>query len=270
MRHATYYLLAGFTAIVGCSDQNETTPPTSPNSASVSTDIQDDLWHAHRHIHDKIQVHDHEHTDGFVGGHKHPHGHTHRHAETVLGGIVVSLQRNATAGQLPGSSIAVPPRPHLEILPGLPAQLTVCFLSEEPPSPRTENPARPSEETNQTTAQTTAQTNPKVSSADAPAEPRSGWSYWDPELPEITIQFQLEGTEYTIACGKRVIPGPQPAGNASITGFGANLPKALRERLASTEARLRVAKLTVNVGQSRLRVSEQVYFQGEELSVFLQ
>jgi len=84
----------------------------APNEMSslppISTDLQNDLWHAHRHVHDEIQLHDHEHESGFEGGHAHPHGHAHRHAETPLGGIVVSLQRVATPGQLPGGSIIAP------------------------------------------------------------------------------------------------------------------------------------------------------------------
>jgi len=263
MKHVAF-LLAGFATIVGCSDRDDTAPPAPPNSPSVSTDIQDDLWHAHRHVHDNIQVHDHEHTDGFVGGHEHPHGHTHRHAETVLGGIVVSLQRNATAGQLPGGGIAVPPRPHLEILPGLPAELNICLLSQELPSASTENGSPASNEADVTANQTHFRTN---STVDPPDD--GGWSYWNPELAEITLNFQLEGTKYTLTCEKRIMSS-EATGNASITAFRASLPEDLRVRLTSTKARLRVAKFTVEVGKSRLRVSEQVYFQGEELSVFLQ
>ncbi|MGI9444298.1 MAG: hypothetical protein ACR2N1_17640 [Rubripirellula sp.] len=263
MKHVAF-LLAGFATIVGCSDRDDTAPPAPPNSPSVSTDIQDDLWHAHRHVHDNIQVHDHEHTDGFVGGHEHPHGHTHRHAETVLGGIVVSLQRNATAGQLPGGGIAVPPRPHLEILPGLPAELNVCLLSQELPSASTENGSPASNEADVTANQTHFRTNSTVAPPDD-----GGWSYWNPELAEITLNFQLEGTKYTLTCEKRIMSS-EATGNASITAFRASLPEDLRVRLTSTKARLRVAKFTVEVGKSRLRVSEQVYFQGEELSVFLQ
>lgn len=263
MKHIAF-LLAGFAMIVGCSDRDDTAPPVPPNSPSVSTDIQDDLWHAHRHVHDDIQVHDHEHTDGFVGGHEHPHGHTHRHAETVLGGIVVSLQRNATAGQLPGGGIAVPPRPHLEILPGLPAELNVCLLSQELPSASTENGSPASNEADATANQTHSRTTSTV----APPED-GGWSYWNPDLAEITLNFQLEGTKYTLTCEKRIMSSGA-AGNASIAAFRASLPEDLRVRLTSTKARLRVAKFTVEVGKSRLRVSEQVYFQGEELSVFLQ
>ena len=124
------YLLLSLAFSIGCSGRDETAPTVLNNATGVSTDIQNDLWHAHRHVHDQIQVHDHEHQDGFEGGHEHPHGHTHRHAETPLGGIVVSLQRSATPGQLPSGSIPVPKRPHLEILPGLPAELGVCLLSE--------------------------------------------------------------------------------------------------------------------------------------------
>ncbi len=263
MKHVAF-LLAGFATIVGCSDRDDTAPPAPPNSPSVSTDIQDDLWHAHRHVHDNIQVHDHEHTDGFVGGHEHPHGHTHRHAETVLGGIVVSLQRNATAGQLPGGGIAVPPRPHLEILPGLPAELNVCLLSQELPSASTENGSPASSEADVMANQTHFRTNSTIAPPDD-----GGWSYWNPELAEITLNFQLEGTKYTLTCEKRIMSS-EATGNASITAFRASLPEDLRVRLTSTKARLRVAKFTVEVGKSRLRVSEQVYFQGEELSVFLQ
>ena len=258
------YLFSGFAAIVGCSDPVDTARSVPPNSPGVSTDIQDDLWHAHRHVHDNIQVHDHEHTDGFLGGHEHPHGHTHRHAETALGGIVVSLQRNATAGQLPGVGIAVPPQPHLEILPGLPAELNVCLLSQELPSASTENGFPASNEADVIANQTHFRTNSTVAPPDD-----GGWSYWNPELAEITLNFQLEGTKYTLTCEKRIMSS-EATGNASITAFRASLPEDLRVRLTSTKARLRVAKFTVEVGKSRLRVSEQVYFQGEELSVFLQ
>ncbi len=258
------YLFSGFAAIVGCSDPVDTARSVPPNSPGVSTDIQDDLWHAHRHVHDNIQVHDHEHTDGFLGGHEHPHGHTHRHAETALGGIVVSLQRNATAGQLPGVGIAVPPQPHLEILPGLPAELNVCLLSQELPSASTENGFPASNEADVIANQTHFRTNSTVAPPDD-----GGWSYWNPELAEITLNFQLEGTKYTLTCEKRIMSS-EATGNASITAFRASLPEDLRVRLTSTKARLRVAKFTVEVGKSRLRVSEQVYFQGEELSVFIQ
>jgi hypothetical protein len=258
------YLFSGFAAIVGCSDPVDTARSVPPNSPGVSTDIQDDLWHAHRHVHDNIQVHDHEHTDGFLGGHEHPHGHTHRHAETALGGIVVSLQRNATAGQLPGVGIPVPPQPHLEILPGLPAELNVCLLSQELPPTSTESGSSASNGGDVTAGQINSRTTSTVAPPD-----NGGWSYWSPELAEITIHFQLEGTKYALACEKRRINSEAPE-NASITAFRASLPEDLRKRLTSTDARLRVAKFSIEVGRSRLRVSEQVYFQGEELSVFLQ
>jgi hypothetical protein len=268
MKHAVF-LLVGFAAIAGCSDGEEGASAIPQSTAAVSTDLQDDLWHAHRHVHDNVQVHDHEHTDGFIGGHEHRHGHTHRHTETTLGGIVVSLQRNATAGQLPGGSITVPPRPHLEILPGLPAQLNVCLLSELLPSASTGTiPANPNETDSDETDPATKPAGLQSRFAAAPPNGSSSWSNWNPDLPQITIQFQIQGTEYTLACESRTTSSTAP--ETPMTVFGAALPDALRESLNSTKARLRVAKLRVEVGQARFRVTEQIYFQGDELSVSLQ
>ena len=251
-------------AIAGCRDQDEVASLTPPSASMVPTDLQDDLWHAHRHVHDNVQVHDHEHAAGFLGGHEHPHGHTHRHADTPLGGVVVSLQRHATPGQLPGNSRIIPPRPHLEILPGLPTELSFCLLSEElPPNPDSflPSPTHSNVDGTQPSADTTKEA--------FPPDKTQGWSYWSPDLPTITIQFQLEGTEYTLICPRRKeIAGERKNFHQHI--FSSKLPEALRERLASTEARLRVAKLTVELGQTRFGVREQIYFQGEELSVFLQ
>lgn len=256
------YLLLSLAFSIGCSGRDETAPTVLNNATGVSTDIQNDLWHAHRHVHDQIQVHDHEHQDGFEGGHEHPHGHTHRHAETPLGGIVVSLQRSATPGQLPSGSIPVPKRPHLEILPGLPAELGVCLLSEnvhtEGVAPTAQKPISPVDEKN-------TQVSSKIRSADS----SDHWSYWAPEVKEITIRFQLEGATYALNCEKGSVTSSTGL-NGNIATFKAKLPETLRTRLTSTNARLRVAKLTIQVGASRFRVREQIYFQGEELSVFLQ
>ncbi|HBV65017.1 MAG TPA: hypothetical protein DEF45_18575 [Rhodopirellula sp.] len=268
----TVYLLISIVFTVGCSRPDSSTPSAARNTTGVSTDTQDDLWHAHRHVHDEVQVHDHEHHDGFEGGHQHPHGHTHRHAETLLGGIVVSLQRSATPGQLPGGSLVVPRRPHLEILPGLPSELRVCLLSENLPSAGNQGVTTPSEDLispfNQTNPENT-KSNPQISSKINRSGPNGSWGYWDPKVTKISIYFQLEGTEYVLACEKRQI-NTGSAGKTGIPVFAAKLPENLRQRLTSTNARLRVAKVTVEIGTSRLRVREQIYFQGEELYVFLQ
>lgn len=216
--------------IAGCGGENVIAPNEMSSLSPISTDLQNDLWHAHRHVHDEIQLHDHEHKSGFEGGHAHPHGHAHRHAETLLGGIVVSLQRVATPGQLPGRTISAPVLPHLEILPGLPASLELCFLTESKPT---------------------------------------GWSYWNPNTNEITVVVQVEGTSYKLACQKKLISGPQPTAD-EISSFKTELPESLRQRLAASKARLRIAKFSLYVENIRFKVREQVYFQGEELSVFLE
>jgi len=220
----------GIATIVGCGHDLDTASVEPHRDSSVSTDLQRDLWHDHRHVHDGIQVHDHEHESGFAGGHEHSHGHAHRHSDPPLGGIVVSLQRIATAGQMPGSSITIPPRPHLEILPGLPTDFNACLLSENPDG---------------------------------------DWSHWNPEVSEITVVLQVEGNLFTLNCKKQLKP-QQDAEDDKISFFATQLPETLRNRLADTQAKLRLAKFTLKIGQSSLRVSEQVYFQGEELSVFLQ
>jgi hypothetical protein len=220
----------GLATIVGCSDEIEHAPAEATIEGSISTDLQSDLWHDHRHVHDGIQVHDHEHDSGFVGGHEHAHGHAHRHSPSPHGGVVVSLQRIATAGQMPGSSLAVPARPHLEILPGLPTDFNACLLSENTDG---------------------------------------GWSHWNPEVGEITVVVQVQGTLFSLKC-KQQPNSWQGVSEDKISCFGTELPPSLRKRLAGTQAKLRIAKFTLQVGQSTLRVSEQVYFRGEELSVFLQ
>ena len=266
MKHANYILI-GLSAFAGCSDRDEIASRTPDIPPIVSTDLQDDLWHAHRHVHDDVQVHDHDHTPGFLGGHQHPHGHTHRHAETQMGGIVVSLQRRATPGQLPSESILIPPRLHLEILPGLPTELNVCLLSEASllQPPQINELAQPSTET-ELAGRNTAQ-EPLLGAA-PPDDGTDAWSYWSPDLKTITIKFQLEGTEYAIACKKheKTLPDVKIGENHF---FCAEISAPLRARLASTKARLRLAKFTVELGDSRLHVREQIYFQGEELSVFL-
>jgi len=143
---------------------------------------------------------------------------------------VVSLQRVATPGQLPGRTISAPVLPHLEILPGLPASLELCFLTESKPT---------------------------------------GWSYWNPNTNEITVVVQVEGTSYKLACQKKLISGPQPTAD-EISSFKTELPESLRQRLAASKARLRIAKFSLYVENIRFKVREQVYFQGEELSVFLE
>ena len=264
----TTYLLAGLASIVGCSDDKNTGSSAASNMSSLSTDLQDDLWHAHRHVHDGIQVHDHEHNPAFTGGHEHSHGHAHRHAETALGGIVVSLQRKATPGQLPGNSMSVPPRPHLEILPGLPAEINVCFLSENTLSSRRVEVENEVPSNSDSPQDTTPTAEPDSDPAPDPSNVGAGWSYWNPAVSEITITFQLEGTDYAVTAKERGIAANDGT-SASISMFAASLPAVLRERLSATKARLRVSKLVLTLGSTRLRVSEQLYFQGEELSVFL-
>ncbi len=259
------YLFIGLAALVGCNDGAGTAERAGQNTPAVSTDTQADLWHAHRHVHDQVQVHDHDHGDGFVGGHEHSHGHAHRHPETALGGIVVSLQRIATAGQLPGGNPAVPPRPHLEILPGLPTELNACLLSENWISEGSADGAPAFDQP----IQTKNPTDSPLSSALASPETSGSWSYWSPENPEIAIHFQAEGKKYAITCKKRS-ETTRSAGNTRLTVFSARLPEDLRERLVGSNARLRLAKLIVQVGGARFRIREQVYFQGKELSVFVQ
>lgn len=214
-------------AMVGCGDGGQSAPSSDD---PVSTDLQSDLWHDHRHVHDGIQLHDHEHESGFVGGHDHPHGHAHRHAETPLDGTVISLARVATPGQLQGETREIPRGLHLEVLEGLPEALKVCLVTE------------------------TAE---------------SGWSYWGDDVPEITVEFEVLGERFSLKCVKKEIPGAGTA-NRPIAGFQQQLPTSLRDGLSTGDSRVRISEFCINIGNSRFRAREQLYFKNRELSVSLQ
>jgi hypothetical protein len=223
-------VLVSLVIFVGCGDGGDGAPSSDVPAVPVSTDLQSDLWHGHRHVHDEIQLHDHEHDSGFVGGHDHPHGHTHRHAETSLSGTVVSLYRVATAGQVQGDTLKIPPRLHLEVLSGLPDTLTVCLLTE------------------------TAE---------------SGWSYWGNDVPEITIVIQAAENRSSLRCLNQQVRAGEGAGVA-IHGFKQQIPLSLRHVLTTGNSRLRISEFSINIGNSRFLPRERLYFQNKELSLSLQ
>ena len=123
-----HYLFFGVILFAGCHEQPPQDPDQVNSGTAISTDLQSDLWHAHRHVHDGVQVHDHEHESGFTGGHEHQHGHAHRHSETPLDGTIVSLRRLATPGQGPGSGTLIPYTFILRFSRGF-QELNLCLLS---------------------------------------------------------------------------------------------------------------------------------------------
>ena len=229
MKHLKTVILS-LSMIVGCGDGGGGASSKVVTVAPVSTDLQSDLWHDHRHVHDGVQLHDHDHASGFVGGHDHPHGHAHRHAETPLSGTVISLSRVATAGQVPGETAKIPPRLHLEVLAGLPDTLTVCLLTE---------------------------------TAD------SGWSYWGDNLPEITVEIEVLGERFSLKCPKQPIPATK-ASKVQITSFEQLIPSSLRDLLVTGNSRVRISELSIYIGNSRFLTREKLSFKDAEISVSLE
>ncbi|WP_182867274.1 hypothetical protein [Stieleria mannarensis] len=125
--------------LVGCGLVGCGRPPAP--EPTVITDTGSDLRHDHKHFHGDPHRHDHDHEGTFQGAHSHPHAHAHRHPPAPHGGLIVSLrltgqQREPSGQSSSGQSSSVPlaprmpPRPHLEIVTGLPERLTFYFLAE--------------------------------------------------------------------------------------------------------------------------------------------
>ena len=226
-----HHLIFGVILFAGCHEQPPQDPDQVNSGTAISTDLQSDLWHAHRHIHDGVQVHDHEHESGFTGGHEHQHGHAHRHSETPLDGTIVSLRRLATPGQSPGSGTLIPPGLHLEVLPGLPKELNLCLLSE--------------------------------------AE-ESGWDYWGEPIDKITIELSIGGKEPTkINCLKK--PTPRQEGpDFPFFCFSQQVPTEIRQQISENTSRLHISVFALTIETSRFIPREELYLKNGELSVSLQ